>query len=68
MNDAQTLKEPTTLAATMAAIGRRAREAAAQLALAAPEAKVAALQAAAGAVRDRQGMSTPPRATASARH
>ena len=39
------------LAATMAAIGRRAREAAAALALASAEAKVAALRAAAAAVR-----------------
>jgi glutamate-5-semialdehyde dehydrogenase len=41
------------LAAAMAEIGRRAREAAAALALASPEAKVAALRAAAAAVRSR---------------
>jgi glutamate-5-semialdehyde dehydrogenase len=41
------------LAATMAEIGRRAREAAAVLALAAAECKVAALREAARAVRDR---------------
>ena len=38
----------------MAALGRRAREAAAELALASPEAKVTALMAAARAVRSRQ--------------
>jgi glutamate-5-semialdehyde dehydrogenase len=43
-----------TLAATMAEIGRKARDAAAQLALASPEAKVAALKATAKAVRSRQ--------------
>jgi glutamate-5-semialdehyde dehydrogenase len=43
-----------TLAATMAEIGRKARDAAAQLALASPEAKVTALKAAAKAVRSRQ--------------
>ena len=41
------------LAATMAAIGRRARDAAATLALAPPDTKVAALKAAAAAVRSR---------------
>jgi glutamate-5-semialdehyde dehydrogenase len=41
------------LAATMAAIGRRARDAAASLALAPAEAKVAALRAGAAAVRSR---------------
>src|SRR5438105_8573016 len=41
------------LAAAMAAIGRQAREAAAALALASPEAKTAALEAAAQAVRSR---------------
>src|SRR5690349_15470679 len=41
------------LPTTMAAIGRRAREAATALALAPPEAKVAALREAAGAVRAR---------------
>jgi len=45
--------EPADLAATMAAIGRRAREAAAALALAPPEAKVEALRAAAATVRAR---------------
>src|SRR5580704_11882330 len=43
-----------TLAATMAEIGRKAREAAAELALASAEAKVMALLAAAEAVRRRQ--------------
>jgi glutamate-5-semialdehyde dehydrogenase len=42
---------PGELAESMAAIGRRAREAAAELALAAPEARAMALQAAARAVR-----------------
>ena len=42
------------LAATMAAIGRRAREAAAELALASADAKAAALRAAAAALRARQ--------------
>src|SRR5690348_3731296 len=42
------------LAATMAAIGRAARAAAAELALASPEAKIKALRAAAAAVRARQ--------------
>jgi glutamate-5-semialdehyde dehydrogenase len=51
MNDASTLEKPVALAAQMAELGRRAREAAAQLALASPEAKVAALDAAAAAVR-----------------
>ncbi len=41
----------TDLAATMAEIGRRAREAAAALALASPDAKTSALRAAAAAVR-----------------
>jgi glutamate-5-semialdehyde dehydrogenase len=54
MNDATTPEKPTTLAATMAALGQNAREAAAQLALASPEAKVTALSAAAMAVRARQ--------------
>ncbi len=44
-----------SLAATMAELGRAARAAAAQLALASPEAKVTALRTAAAAVRDRQG-------------
>src|SRR5580704_17791696 len=43
-----------TLAATMAEIGRKARDAAAQLALASPEAKVTALTVSAKAVRSRQ--------------
>ncbi len=43
------------LAATMAGIGRRARDAAAALALVPAEAKVRALQAAAAAVRERAG-------------
>jgi len=54
MNDALTLNKPPTLPATMAELGRKAREAAARLALAAPETKVAALTAAAAAVRARQ--------------
>jgi glutamate-5-semialdehyde dehydrogenase len=54
MNDALTLEKPTTLAATMAALGQRAREAARQIALATPQAKVAALKAAATAVRSRE--------------
>jgi glutamate-5-semialdehyde dehydrogenase len=54
MNDALPLEKPAALAATMAELGRRAREAAAQLALATAEAKVAALKAAAAAVRGRQ--------------
>jgi glutamate-5-semialdehyde dehydrogenase len=54
MNDALILEKPTALAATMAELGSRAREAAAQLALASAETKVAALQAAAAAVRSRQ--------------
>ena len=54
MNDASILEKPVTLAATMAELGRKAREAAAQLALASPEAKVTALKAAAAAVRSRQ--------------
>jgi glutamate-5-semialdehyde dehydrogenase len=53
----ETLTRPapaaSDLAATMAEIGRRAREAAAALALASAEAKAAALTAAAQAVRDR---------------
>jgi glutamate-5-semialdehyde dehydrogenase len=44
----------TSLAATMAELGRKARDAAAELALASPEAKATALQAAARAVRGRQ--------------
>ena len=55
MNDASTLEKPAALAAQMAELGRKAREAAVQLALAAPEAKVTALKAAAVAVRARQG-------------
>jgi glutamate-5-semialdehyde dehydrogenase len=43
-----------SLAATMAELGRKAREAAVELALASAEAKVAALHAAAKAVRSRQ--------------
>jgi glutamate-5-semialdehyde dehydrogenase len=54
MNDASILEKPAALAATMAELGRQAREAAAQLALASPEAKVTALKAAAAAVRSRQ--------------
>jgi glutamate-5-semialdehyde dehydrogenase len=54
MNDALPLEQPAALAATMAELGRRARDAATELALAAPEAKVAALNAAAAAVRGRQ--------------
>src|SRR5215472_17463594 len=54
MNDALPLDKPAALAATMAELGRGAREAAARLALATPEAKVAALKAAAAAVRSRQ--------------
>jgi glutamate-5-semialdehyde dehydrogenase len=54
MSDAPTLEQPTTLAAMMAALGQHAREAAAQLALASPAAKVTALKAAAAAVRARQ--------------
>jgi glutamate-5-semialdehyde dehydrogenase len=54
MNDALTLEKPTALAATMAQIGRNARAAAAELALASPAAKVTALEAAAAAVRGRQ--------------
>src|SRR5438067_4320760 len=50
LREAQT--EPD-LAAAMAEIGRRARDAAAALALASPEAKVTALKAAAAAVRSR---------------
>jgi glutamate-5-semialdehyde dehydrogenase len=44
----------TSLAATMAELGRKARDAAAALALASPEAKVTALNAAAKAVRRQQ--------------
>ena len=55
MNDAMPLERPVSLAATMAELGRRARNAAGQLALASAETKVAALQAAADAVRSRQG-------------
>jgi glutamate-5-semialdehyde dehydrogenase len=44
----------SNLAVMMAELGRKAREAAAELALASPEAKVAALNAAAKAVRRRQ--------------
>ena len=47
--------EAAELNAAMAEIGRRARLAARDLALAAPEAKTAALRAAAQAVRDRAG-------------
>jgi glutamate-5-semialdehyde dehydrogenase len=54
MNDALTLQQPASLAATMAELGRRSREAASQLALASPETKAAALAAAAAAVRDGQ--------------
>jgi len=52
MNDALPLQQPVSLAATIAELGRRAREAATQLALASSEAKVAALRAAAAAVRE----------------
>ncbi|MGA8401042.1 MAG: glutamate-5-semialdehyde dehydrogenase [Stellaceae bacterium] len=54
MNDASTLEPAAALAATMAEIGRKAREAAVQLALASPEAKVAALNEAAAVVRAQQ--------------
>ncbi|MFZ2008138.1 MAG: glutamate-5-semialdehyde dehydrogenase [Stellaceae bacterium] len=54
MNDASTLEPAAALAATMAEIGRKAREAAARLALASPEAKVAALNEAAAVVRAQQ--------------
>jgi len=54
MPDTLVREEPATLAATMAELGRRAREAAAQLALASADTKVAALRAAAAAVRGRQ--------------
>jgi glutamate-5-semialdehyde dehydrogenase len=56
MPDTILREEPATsaIAATMAELGRRAREAAAQLALASADAKVAALKAAAAAVRGRQ--------------
>ena len=54
MNDALPLDKPAALAATMAELGRRAREAAARLALASADAKVTALKAAAAAVRSRQ--------------
>ena len=54
MNDAVPLEKPAALAATMAELGRRAREAAVRLALATAEAKVTALKAAAAAVRGRQ--------------
>src|SRR5581483_7889682 len=47
--------EAADLNATMAALGARAREASAALALAAPEAKAAALRAAAHALRERSG-------------
>jgi glutamate-5-semialdehyde dehydrogenase len=57
MSAAETLTREETatadLAATMAEIGRRARDAAAALALAPAEAKVTALKAAADAVRNR---------------
>src|SRR5258708_21840817 len=54
MNDASTTENPTSLAATMAELGRNARAAAAQLALTSAQAKVKALTAAAAAVRSRQ--------------
>jgi glutamate-5-semialdehyde dehydrogenase len=54
MNDASILEKPAALAAQMAELGRQAREAAAQLALASPEAKVAALNEAAAVVRAQQ--------------
>src|SRR5262245_25302362 len=54
MNDALPLEKPVALAATMAELGRRARDAAARLALASAETKVAALEAAAAVVRSRQ--------------
>jgi glutamate-5-semialdehyde dehydrogenase len=56
MNDALTLtlEKTTALTATMAELGRAARAAAAQLALATPEAKVTALRAAAASVRSRR--------------
>jgi glutamate-5-semialdehyde dehydrogenase len=56
MSETLLRKAPQTepdLAATMAEIGRRAREAATTLALASPEAKVISLRAAAAAVRSR---------------
>jgi len=54
--DTLTREKPATqnLAAAMAELGRKAREAAAKLALASPEMKVTALKAAAKAVRLRQ--------------
>jgi len=54
--DTLTREKPATqsLAAAMAELGRKAREAAAKLALASPEMKVTALKAAAKAVRRRQ--------------
>jgi len=56
MPDTITREDPalSSLAATMAALGHNARAAAARLALASPETKVAALTAAAGAVRGRR--------------
>jgi glutamate-5-semialdehyde dehydrogenase len=54
MNDALTLDKPTALAATMAELGRKARAAAVRLALASADAKIAALRAAAAAVRRRE--------------
>jgi glutamate-5-semialdehyde dehydrogenase len=52
--DTLILEKPTSLAETMAELGRNAREATAQLALASAETKVTALRAAAAAVRRRQ--------------
>jgi glutamate-5-semialdehyde dehydrogenase len=56
MPDAITRDEPavSSIAAAMAELGRRAREASAQLALASADAKVTALRSAAAAVRRRQ--------------
>ena len=54
MNDAMPPDKAAKLAETMAELGRNARAAAAQLALASAEAKVTALQVAAAAVRSRQ--------------
>jgi glutamate-5-semialdehyde dehydrogenase len=54
MNDATPPDKSTALAATMAELGRKARAASAQLALASAEAKITALRVAAATVRSRQ--------------
>ncbi|HWD59544.1 MAG TPA: glutamate-5-semialdehyde dehydrogenase [Stellaceae bacterium] len=54
MSDVSTLEKPASLAATMAELGRRAREAASLLALAPADTKAAALKAGAAAVRRRE--------------